>query len=48
MTKEELINKYSDYFTNHEQSDYYQTVIKLNRSEFLGLVSLIYQDIMNN
>lgn len=48
MTLDQIIDKYSDYYTNHEQYDYYQTCIKLNRSEFLSLVEHIYNDIIKD
>ena len=48
MTKNEVIDKYNDWFSNHEQFDEYNTCVKLNRSEFVGLVSRIYDDTMKD
>lgn len=38
---EEIIEKWSDWYSKNEQYDDYQTVVKLNRFEFLSIVKQI-------
>ena len=38
---EKLIEEWSDWYAKNEQYDDYQTVVKLNRFEFLSIVKQI-------
>ena len=41
---DDIVGKYNKWFSDHEQYDEYNTVVKLNRSEFLSLVEKIRKD----
>lgn len=43
--KDEIFEYWNDWFSKHEMYDVYNTVVKLNRSEFMAIVQEIVESI---
>lgn len=45
MDKEEIINKWSEWFSRNSQADWFGECVKLNRTELLVLVESVFNDV---